>query len=67
MSAAWQTERCECADKRCPVCKGDCVNAWDTTLFRADMQDATGTRFCAGCGDDAFESGLFDGDPDYGE
>jgi hypothetical protein len=29
------------------------------TLHRIDMEDATGTRMCAGCAEDALESGVF--------
>jgi hypothetical protein len=30
-----------------------------TTLYRVDMDDETGTKFCTECGVDAMESGLF--------
>lgn len=31
------------------------------TLYRVDMDDKTGSRMCAHCAADAFESGLFKG------
>lgn len=50
---------CECSDNHCPACFGQCKEPATTTLYRIDMQDLTGTRFCEACADDAFESGLF--------
>jgi hypothetical protein len=50
---------CECSDPGCPVCKGKCTNKAKSCLSRIDMEDITGTLFCRGCGEDAFESGLF--------
>jgi len=56
--------RCECADPGCPQHKGESeckrVNHVEV-LFRVDMDDRTGTRFCGRCADDAMESGLFRG------
>lgn len=60
-------DQCECSDTGCPVHKGqDCNRKGDNTLYRIDMTDLTGTRFCYECGQDAFESGLFtdDNEPD---
>ena len=37
------------------------------TLYRVDMEDATGTLFCAACADDAFECGLYDAQEDADE
>lgn len=56
---------CECSDPGCPVHEGkDCNRHGRTkTLYRIDMEDATGTRFCKDCADDAYESGLFDDRP----
>jgi hypothetical protein len=52
--------RCECADSKCPTaCNGKCQMAASYLLFRTDMEDLGGTMFCAGCGDDAYESGNY--------
>lgn len=53
---------CECADPQCPQCHGDCKLPAESTLYRIDMEDETGTLFCPECADDAFASGLFDSD-----
>jgi hypothetical protein len=50
--------RCECADAGC-VCHGKCNAEGRVTLYRVDMEDATGTLFCEQCAADAMESGLF--------
>jgi hypothetical protein len=52
---------CECADRLCPVHTGQgrCLARATVTLFRVDMVDRTGTRFCAPCADDAAGSSLF--------
>jgi hypothetical protein len=52
---------CECSDPGCPEHKGKehCNRAARTNLRRSDMDDETGTLMCAGCADDAMESGLF--------
>lgn len=52
---------CECADKLCPVHNGksSCEKNSVTTLYRVDMEDHTGTKFCRGCADDSLESDLF--------
>lgn len=52
--------KCECADSGCPKCKGKCERKAMQTLYRVDMEDRTGTRFCNECAEDAYESGLFD-------
>lgn len=63
------TNRCECADPQCPVrgCHA-CIarNRAETTLYRVDMEDHTGTRMCALCADDAMGSGLFRTDREEG-
>ena len=62
---------CECADSGCPMHLGtDCDSSESenlTILYRVDMTDYTGTRFCDGCADDAFESGLFCTDRDLAD
>ena len=52
---------CECADLKCPVHKGEshCDKRSSERLYRVDMQDLSGTRFCKECKEDAYESGLF--------
>lgn len=52
---------CECADKGCVAHPNVnvCGQHGTSTLYRVDMYDKTGTRFCAACADDAFETGLF--------
>ena len=52
--------RCECADCLCPVNHGrECHETAAETLYRTDMIDEYGTPFCAACGRDALESGIF--------
>jgi hypothetical protein len=53
---------CECSDKGCAAHTGasNCEQVATTTLYRGDMDDHTGTRFCSACADDAMESCLFD-------
>jgi hypothetical protein len=52
--------RCECSDSKCPTaCDGKCQMAASYLFFRTDMEDLSGTMFCAGCGDDAYESGNY--------
>jgi hypothetical protein len=55
-------QRCECADGGCPCCHGNCEREATVVLYRADMEDATGTPLCEGCADDAMDSGLFTAD-----
>lgn len=52
---------CECADLGCPVheCYGECHYRHATTLYRVDMMDETGVRFCELCAADAMEAGVF--------
>lgn len=52
---------CECSDPGCPVHPGksECGNRAKTILVRSDMEDRTGTAFCAECASDALDSGLF--------
>jgi hypothetical protein len=52
---------CECADSGCPAHLGQsvCMLEWSCVLYRVDMQDGTGTRFCPACADDALASGVF--------
>ena len=55
--------RCECGDADCPVHPGGFYCTRDAsdgqTLWRCDMHDRGGTLFCAGCAEDAANSGLF--------
>lgn len=57
---------CECSDPSCPVHGAvSCGEEAETTVYRVDMDDETGTEMCRGCADDALESGVFreeDGD-----
>lgn len=51
---------CECADGKCPVHTGhDCTALSTCTLYRSDMDDKSGVRFCEACAADAMESGVF--------
>ena len=52
---------CECGDTACPVghARHGCTEEALNILYRIDMADETGTAFCHGCGDDAYDSGLF--------
>lgn len=60
--------KCECTDHACPAHSGqDCSYPATDRLWRSDMVDLTGTAFCAACAADAFESGLFGGDPEEDE
>lgn len=54
-------KQCECSDPGCPVHKdaSACVRRAVSTLYRVDMIDETGTKFCEECGSDAMDSGLF--------
>lgn len=53
-------DRCECFDQDCAEGHtGQCINRAGMTLWRIDMEDQTGTRFCRVCAKDAMESGLF--------
>lgn len=52
-------ETCEDKDPDCSACGGHCLSPSDTTVFRVDMEDNTGTPMCDKCASDAFESGLF--------
>lgn len=60
--------KCECRDPGCKVHPGfetanPCERKATDTLYRIDMEDRTGTRFCKACALDAYESGLFSGEP----
>jgi len=55
---------CECADPGCPAHVGvsrcrELTYERGHVLFRSDMDDRTGTVFCAECLTDALDSGLF--------
>jgi len=50
---------CMCVDNGCEHCGGNCQSHAETTLYRMDMDDATGVDFCEGCAVDAMQSGLF--------
>lgn len=53
-------DTCECFDTQCPIHPGQpCHDEAVTTLYRIDMMDRSGTRFCEGCAEDAMGSGLF--------
>lgn len=56
-----QIHKCECADTGCRVHPGEKCDKVTRTriLYRIDMEDYTGTRFCIPCTDDAMESGVF--------
>ena len=59
------SDRCECFDRECPEGHtGQCINKAHMTLWRIDMEDNGGTRFCRSCGDDAMESGNFTEEPE---
>jgi hypothetical protein len=49
---------CECTDQLCQ-CKGICSEPFSYRLFRTDMADTVGIRFCKVCTIDAMNSGLF--------
>ena len=49
---------CECSDYGCE-CLGQCHAKATQTLYRIDMDDSEGTRFCDVCSTDAFDSGVF--------
>ena len=49
---------CMCVDSGC-TCGGNCQKHAETTLYRIDMEDYTGTDFCEECAADAMESGVF--------
>jgi hypothetical protein len=55
---------CECSDPGCPIHEGQtqCVYRATENLFRVDMDDRTGTVFCAQCASDAYEAGVFTAD-----
>jgi hypothetical protein len=59
---------CECADPNCPFHRGEseCSKPVELQLFRSDMQDESGTLFCADCGTDALNSGLFSTEEEKG-
>lgn len=65
--AGSQSHACECSDRRCPAHPGkDCSKVGRTrTLYRVDMEDRTGTRFCSACASDAMDSGLFADGPNF--
>lgn len=56
--------KCECSDRNCPehAARAACVNAAETTLYRIDTQNASGTAFCEACAEDAIASGVFSSD-----
>jgi hypothetical protein len=67
-SAMLGDDRCECVDTGCPANHSNqCPNIATVTLWRVDMEDITGTRFCDECADDAMESGLFTDEYDEDE
>lgn len=55
--------QCECADPLC-VCRQTklgrpCLGVPFSIGYRVDMDDATGTKFCRNCGQDALDAGLY--------
>ena len=50
---------CECSDKLCPACHGNCDNDGIVALVRIDM-DSAELFLCEECAADAMESGLFE-------
>ena len=52
---------CECADPGCVAHPGraTCSKPATAVLYRVDMDDMSGTRFCDWCEADAYGSGLF--------
>lgn len=58
-------DRCECLDSvdghplESGRTRGQCTTKATCTLWRVDMEDYNGTRFCDYCGDDALTCGLF--------
>lgn len=54
---------CGCADAECKADHGPtftgCTRQATHTLYRIDMADNQGTRFCDACAEDACKSGLF--------
>lgn len=60
--------RCDCQDKGCKahtdeVCCTSLPRENMSRLYRVDMEDNTGSRFCPACTDDAMGSGLFTDNP----
>lgn len=49
---------CECCDSGC-CCGGECHRRAVSVLYRVDMEDGTGTAFCAECYEDAIASDLY--------
>lgn len=57
---------CECEDPGCPVHNdASCDGAARTTLYRSDMEDRTGVRFCAACAEDAMSAGVFSSERNF--
>jgi hypothetical protein len=52
-------ERCADSDIGCDECHGDCYKNAAIILRRIDMEDVTGTAFCAPCAHDVLLTGLF--------
>ncbi len=51
--------KCECCDPGCTACGGKCRAPRDTTLYRIDQDDESGTNFCSLCASDALVCGMF--------
>lgn len=62
-----ELDTCECSDPQCPACFGQCTNPATVTLYRIDMQDETGTRFCEDCASDAMDADVFRTEEDEDE
>lgn len=54
-------KQCQCSDSGCPVHRSNsaCARRAVHTLYRIDMHDIRGARFCEDCGTDAMEAGVF--------
>lgn len=63
LTKAAKSCQCACSDPGCPACHGSCTNKAVDCLHRIDMEDKNGTPMCAGCAEDAHESGVFTSKP----
>ena len=59
-------KRCQCQERSCPVCLGNCPRIARKTLWSPDLGEYAPVEFCARCGANAVASGAFtDLNPDY--
>jgi len=49
---------CECSDPGCS-CGEQCIEEGIAVLYRVNMEDNIGVRFCVKCAEDAHASGLY--------